>query len=555
MEVELKKIMPGDTAGDVANTIYNNDNSLLLEISTKASSINVDGNKVVYAPDGKVPVPDMATYAKREDIFTATGGSGWVDVPLVWQDGYYVDLNGNILGGGTNQLYKLSEPIAVKSGEKYKAILQAGNLLAVSGWNNGMFNNSIAIVGTDTNNSVEYSFTIPTGVTHIRQTCRVEFVTPKLLKLGGGIVGINRIDMLEKEVGRITNGSAVIAFNNDFTGNNIITGNGTILGGGTFQYPVNIATEDLDFFAKVNVKSNGSEFGLCRRDTTQGTALFVRTSTVEIRKMNTTTGAVIYTYDLPFSIEVGKDYVVRMFKRNKDVLFSVVSETDAFTGFAERLDSKDFGRNWGYPAVFCLTGQIEVKDAELRNSNFESPLVFCVGDSFIEGWGVVNNLNKRYIALMQTITGGNVEISGRGGETTTSLLTRFDAELSKSNSDYILLAIGTNDSNINTYKANMATLIGKVKATGRIPVLVTVTPRSGYPIAEMNTYVRSSGELYIDMNKAVNNGTETVWNPLFVNFDGVHPNIAGNEAMFKRILFDLPQLFDTRKIYEMSLDV
>ena len=557
-----------------------------VNISSGASSVNVGadvnvnlkaGGDVNIAPNGKayylpdeiessddreIAVKGNVPNLKRSDVFTSIGGGSWVDMPLVWQNGYYVDLNGAVLGGGTNSLYKLSELISVRSGEQYRATLQAGNLLAVSGWNNGTFNNSIAIVGTDTNNPAEYSFTISTGITHIRLTCRVELASPRLSKYDTtGGTEINRIDVLEDQVERLSNSNVVdrgvIASFADFAGNNTITGNGTFFGGGRFDFQKNIATEDLDFVAKIKVNTLG-QFGVCRADTSgHGTALVVNGNKVEVRRItNTSVGIVVYTFDLPFFIIAGKTYVVRFYKRNKDVVFSILSEDlEYYADTAIYTTARNIGRNWGYPTVFCQTGQIEIKDAFLRNGRFEDDNLFSAGDSFIEGWGIVNNLDKRYIALLQQASGGNVSISGRGGETTTTLLARFDTELSKFTGKYVLLAIGTNDSVINAYRANMAALIGKVKAANKTPILVTVTPRSGFPITDMNAFVRTSGELYIDMNKAVNNGTETVWNPLFVNSDNVHPNIPGNEVMFTRMLFDLPFLIDTYEYYNLGEEV
>lgn len=507
---------------------------------------------------------DLAEYAKKEDLTPIKDAqtdlenalfvsSDWAEIGgITWTQGYYIDLNGAVTGGGTNQYYKLSGFIPVTEGESYKVTLQAGNISAVQGFTDGVINSALKVLGLDTNTPLEYTFTIPfgSGVNQIRLSCRKELTNP-VLKIGNGKE--NRVDLLEGELNDIKSQlgeNAVIASFGDFTGSATITGNNTsLLGGGTFNYPVNLAVEDLDFLARIKVNTLG-KFGICRADTTNGTAILVNGNTVEIRKINNgATGTLVFTYTMPFSIEAGKTYVLRLYKKNKDVIFSVLSDKDFFIERAERTDEKDFGRNWGYPSVFCQSGQIEVVDTSVRNANFESPATLGVGDSLIEGWGVVGNLDKRYIALMGTYTNGKVFVAGRGGETTTSLLTRFDKELAKVTTKYVLLGIGTNDSTIATYQANMAILIGKVKAAGRIPILVTITPRSGYPIAAMNTYVRTSGELYVDMNAAVNNGTETVWNPLFVNSDNVHPNIEGNWAMFKRLLFDLYFLFDTRIIY------
>ncbi|QIK55026.1 hypothetical protein G7051_12025 [Dysgonomonas sp. HDW5B] len=513
----------------------------------------IEGNwKLVGEIPEKELIPIINSISELQDAIFILGD--WKIVKeITWTDGYYIDLSGTISGGGTNTLYRLSNPIPVIFSEKYQGTLQAGNLLAISGWNGNNFNSALAVVGADTNNPVKYSFTIPDNITHIRLTCRKELPNPILEKYApnSGTEKISKISTLETKLDILSQKekNGWIASFTNFRNSTTIIGTGTIAGGGLLQYPVNIAIEDLDFSARIKINSIGT-FGICRADTAQGTALAINKSTVDIRKMNTSTGSLIYSYNLPFTIETNKEYIVRMYKQNKDIYFSIHSDKDMYTGFAERLDTKDFGRNWGYPSIFCQSGQIEVIDTYLRDSTFKSPTTFCVGDSFIEGWGIVNNLDKRYITLMQQVTNGNVYIAGRGGETTSTLISRFNTELEKIDSDYVLLAIGTNDNVLSTYTTNMNNLITKIKASGKIPILVTVTPRSGYPITDMNNYIRNSRELYVDMNKAVNNGSETTWNPLYVNSDNVHPNISGNEAMFKRVLFDLYFLFDTKRIYQ-----
>ena len=111
---------------------------------------------------------------------------------------------------------------------------------------------------------------------------------------------------------------------------------------------------------------------------------------------------------------------------------------------------------------------------------------------------------------------------------------------------YVILDVGTNDNNFLTYKNNMILLINAVKALGKIPILVTVTPRSSFPINEINQWVRALGELYIDKNRVINNGNENSWNVSYVLADNVHPNELGNAIIFKRMLFDLYPFYSTK---------
>lgn len=550
-DLRNKGIIIRDETQEGANTANRVGSWMVQSELEKADKIRESDNyKVVYTSDGLIPEVDLSEL--NEAVFTETGG--WETISgITFADGYYVDLDGTIQGAGANASYKLSSPIPIALLAKYRATLRAGNILAISGWNGSAFAPALAIPGTDTNNPLVYSFTAPgSNITHVRLSCRKEYSTPKLEKFNETGQKVNRIDLLETEVDQLQaeiRNEAIVATIDNFTGSKTITGTGVITAG-LFQFPVNIAIEDIDFFAKIKVNTV-SVFGLCRPDTAgYGTIVAVNGNQLEVRKMAGNTGTKIYSYLMPFTVTAGKTYIVRMYKYNKDMYISVHSDTDFYTQFVERTDTFDFGRNWGNPSVFCQSGQIEIIDANIRNENFQSPVTLAFGDSLIEGWGVVNSLEKRYIALTQQYTQGNVFIAGRGGESTTSLKGRFITELAKINSKYVFLDVGTNDTVIATYTANMNTFISQIKASGRIPILATVTPRSGsYPITAMNAFVRASGELYVDKNAAVNNGTETAWNPLFVNSDNVHPNVLGNEAIFKRILFDLYFLFDTRVVY------
>ena len=513
----------------------------------------VDTGKPARGENGEVTeaelTPIRASVLGLNEAVFISGDYVPVIIPS-WTASSYVSTAGVITSNG---LYKLSSLIPVSQGQKYRVYLRAGVVAAVSGWNNGVFAPVLMVVGVDTNNDTYYEFTIPAGVTHIRFSCRVELTNPTLEKFEQGEGDpINRIDLIQEQVDLINQkgNNGLIASFADFTGSATITGNNTVTGG-LFQYPVPVAIEDLDIFARIKVNTLGT-FGLCRANTTNGTVVAINASTVQVRKLNNTVGTTIYTYTPPFTIEAGKEYIVRLFKQNKDIFLYIHGEKQHFVQFVERTDALDFGRNWGNPAVFCQSGSIQVMNVFVRDTSFISPVTLILGHSFVEGWGIVNNLMKRYAALMRDYTLGDVFIAGRGGDTTTMLLERLDTEIAKVNSQYVMIDIGLNEATVTTYTNNMQSMIAKTKHAGKIPVLCTVTPRSGYPVVEMNTFIRNSGELFVDFNKALNNGSETTIDSTLVIADGYHPNELGNAKMFLRIMYDLPFLFDTRVIYNVS---
>lgn len=344
--------------------------------------------------------------------------------------------------------------------------------------------------------------------------------------------------------------NGILANLDDFKGNRTLTGVGQMSENGQLTFPYAIATENLDFVAKIRVESQ-SNFGLCRLGADdRGTMLLLQDSIVTINRLDNGVAKEIYSYKMPFKVIEGRTYVLRMYKENKNLVFSVLSERgELYVNKAQYDFSHDFGRSWGYPSVFCLDGEIKVEDAFLKNTFQEKVSMAVFGDSLIEGWGIIDSLELRYAALIRDYLGSeNVYISGRGGDNTTILLERYEVELKSIDSKYVILAIGTNDHNLQLFKSNIKALINKTRQSNQIPILVTITPREGIPIEEMNSFIRTSGELYIDMNKAVNDGREGYWKPELVNEDEVHPNVLGNEKMFRRIFFDLPFLFSTKQL-------
>ena len=154
----------------------------------------------------------------------------------------------------------------------------------------------------------------------------------------------------------------------------------------------------------------------------------------------------------------------------------------------------------------------------------------------------------------------NLVNSGIGGNTTAHALARFDRDVAAHDPDFVIMCFGTNDFNrengsprvdINTYTANLQTLISKVKALGAIPVLMTppfITEGvcggpSAYPEGSVNagldTYVNAmrtvagnNGVLLIDIHTVCNNYNTSS----FLVSDGVHLSTQGNSVYTSTIV-------------------
>lgn len=299
--------------------------------------------------------------------------------------------------------------------------------------------------------------------------------------------------------------------------------------------------------------SGDVQFGIGRRSYTAGFA-FTLSNISGVNELKTYTidndnFTLINTYAFPFDIVVGTEYLLKLTKNVSSVAIEVWDDSgDNYFIKNDLAYLAGATACWGRP-----TGYVQKGTAQLINyyaiTDYNTSGRLCAwGDSFIEGNSIPNDKDKRYIALLQTLLGNDmVAIFGRGGESTTSIQGRFTGEVEwMQRCKYALIALGTNDTSLSAYQANMPLLIQKAKDYGMIPILVTITPRTdakdntGY-IDSLNTYIRGLGELYVDMNKAVTTDGIT-WKVGYQLPDLVHPSIEGHNAMYNRLVFDCPFL-------------
>ena len=91
-----------------------------------------------------------------------------------------------------------------------------------------------------------------------------------------------------------------------------------------------------------------------------------------------------------------------------------------------------------------------------------------LGDSWFDE-GVILDRLKTHLPAASIIN------KGVGGNTSTDLLARFDADVMPHNPSFVWIMSGTNDYwqdvSVETYKSNIDTLIGKIKAINAVPVI------------------------------------------------------------------------------------
>nr|WP_317893697.1 SGNH/GDSL hydrolase family protein [uncultured Sphingomonas sp.] len=219
------------------------------------------------------------------------------------------------------------------------------------------------------------------------------------------------------------------------------------------------------------------------------------------------------------------------------------------------------GRQWGVPGVLfpsttasgvTVTRLLLVPDEPKPRPTAARLLI--IGDSITEasalpagqdyskGWAY-QLADARFAAIGLH----DVVVAGRGGDESTNMLGRLSEvlELCDANSE-VWLAIGTNDSAQATWRTNTATALARIAAKTQRIRQIALAPRGTAARAAINADIVANyfglGLPPIRMDLALSAGNDgATWNPAFDLGDGIHPNIAGNNAMFAQALIDAPE--------------
>lgn len=206
-------------------------------------------------------------------------------------------------------------------------------------------------------------------------------------------------------------------------------------------------------------------------------------------------------------------------------------------------------RGWGGPFVFCHAGEVCIHSIKMFSTAPSYPKVAIWGDSYVENMG--RNPNCSYAYLVRNALDGDAFLSGLGGATALQTSYRVAAEINCCSPQHIVFNVGVNDSfsvAAETFKTNLLKLIEMAKEKGANPVLITVpnVPGGNETVAAfcsaVNPWIRGLGYDYIDLAYALSTGDGTVGDTNKFVSDGIHPNLAGGQAIFNYIKAHLPQL-------------
>ena len=196
-------------------------------------------------------------------------------------------------------------------------------------------------------------------------------------------------------------------------------------------------------------------------------------------------------------------------------------------------------RGWGGVAFGSAGGVFELVNMTQRAQSEAECEVLLIGDSFVENASGELESEYAYAYRLREKLGEKLIASGRGGATTTALKNKYTTDFLAAKAKYTVLQIGSNDSlslTVDTFKANLLELIGRVEENGSIPVLVTIPRRYDADntafITEANAWIKSLGYWYIDEYALL--PADRLLN------DTIHPNAEGHDLILSNLLALIP---------------
>ena len=303
-----------------------------------------------------------------------------------------------------------------------------------------------------------------------------------------------------------------------------------------------------------------------------------------VKKNSDGTDAVIATTKtLAFTVAAGNTYHIGYRK----VEFDTPDENDKAYGYGEFFvkfgsveETQRFlyktnviypeGAQEGDPTVrsdslsgLCGKPYFGIKSGDVIYTNFYistdyDPQVkgMIIGDSFIGANTLCQdgNIHKKYATLLQNDLGkDSFMVIGKGGEAVDSIVNQFASYyVAAFKPTYLIIALGVNNHSFDEYLSALNQMLDMLKSRHVEPILTTITPAISSSVTTnetvlqaINNWVRESGYRYVDIFNAVAetvNGV-SVWKEGMVLPDGVHPTVAGHQAIYEAFALELPEIF------------
>jgi lysophospholipase L1-like esterase len=150
--------------------------------------------------------------------------------------------------------------------------------------------------------------------------------------------------------------------------------------------------------------------------------------------------------------------------------------------------------------------------------------------------------------VVAALPSGRGLISAHAGNGSSNILTRLEKELRQFMPNHVVVLVGTNDTDVNVWKANIAEIVERVEACGATCWLGAVPAEASdsNPETEFNPWLRTNypGQV-IGFDYALTTGGTGLAANRRADFyrDTLHPNDAGYSAMYARVQSDALSIF------------
>lgn len=265
--------------------------------------------------------------------------------------------------------------------------------------------------------------------------------------------------------------------------------------------------------------------------------------------------SVLATSPLGFSVKHGNRYVIEIEKDGRKIKVRVWDKNG--NGYSEyERTATPWGYSvypaWGYdqgalhgaPGVAVIAGSASVYTFKHYAIGNERPLMYVIGDSITEGFGVTDS--DKWAALLRDRYGEkDVLISGIGGAVTEGALKRFKSELSRIKPKNVVIYLGSNYTSDATFSSELKKLVAVAKTKGSTVIVCTIPTQSGGTTivnALPNDVIKVKFDVALTSSGAGTGvvpsfyaTTDKAGNPYN---DNLHPNATGHQRMYNRFMLD-----------------
>lgn len=206
----------------------------------------------------------------------------------------------------------------------------------------------------------------------------------------------------------------------------------------------------------------------------------------------------------------------------------------------------------GQPYFGLISGHVLFNNFFISSDYNPQAKVVIMGDSFVGANTLysVGDMSKKYAGLLQNKIGKkDFVVAGKGGEEAGYEFIKYAPKvIDKFKPKYLIIALGVNNSSFETYKSAMEYVINYSVSRDVMPILTTITPFNNDARKSVrnavNSWVRNSGYLYVDICKAVTNEEQDSWKSGYVMSDNIHPTAIGHQAIFDTFCNEIPEIFE-----------